>query len=148
MRTILLTLAVCKHVFPLCYSDTHSTFANHLLYSDTKVPVPAVIKCKCSVTCVYELIFLFYNSRSREYKQGKGTRRAACISTRNPHLTLLNCEYISVIYHLYDTLVHVTFYVVHQSGSSNGHIIPLHLYNNTHCNLMIFSFQWIKKLTI
>ena len=53
-----LQLAVCKDIFPLCYSDMRSTSANNLL--DKKVPVLVVMECKhASVIYVCMLIFFY-----------------------------------------------------------------------------------------
>ncbi len=62
-----LLLAACKHVFPLCYSDTRSTFANYLLlrYISTGSCCYGMKVCKHDY--VYQMIYLLHTSRSTEY---------------------------------------------------------------------------------
>ncbi len=54
-----LLLAACKHIFPLRYSDTLSTFANYIL--DTKMLVLVVMECKWQVWFMHiSWYFTFY----------------------------------------------------------------------------------------
>ncbi len=57
------------NMFSRCVTLTHILLPQIISYSDTKVLVLVVMECKkhASLIHIYELIFLFYISRSTEY---------------------------------------------------------------------------------